>query len=677
MPRILTVFWSAALRSGASHPQPTAPGRRPALRRNEDSAASILARALTRDPANCVSSHFPTHSLTHLLSLACLCASSFLLASSATAAAPLRLHPDNPHYFLWRGKPTMLITSGEHYGAVLNLDFDYVKYLDALAKDKLNLTRTFTGGAYVEPQGAFNIARNTLAPGPGRFICPWARSDQPGYAGGGNKFDLDRWDTAYFKRLRDFMAQASKRGVVVEMNLFCPFYEETQWRLSPFNAINNVNGLASIARTNLYTLDRHGGLLALQEKMVRKIVRELRGFDNLYYEICNEPYFGGVTLEWQHHIADVIVDAEKEFRAKHLISQNIANSSAKIEKPHPAVSIFNFHYATPPDAVPMNFQLNKVIGDNETGFRGTNDAPYRREGWDFLLAGGGLYNNLDYSFVAGHEDGTFVYPASQPGGGGPSFRSQMRILRDFICGFDFIRMKPDNAVIKAGVPPTHTALALVERGRQYAIYLRPGTVTQFSVRWTGQVEPKYSEDYTFYVSSNDGAHLWVDGRLVIDNWVEQTEKELTGRMRLEGGRSYPVKLEYFYNGGQAAMKFLWSSGSQPKEPIGATALVWLDGSARGLKGEYFKGTDLKNPWRTRNDPTVNFAWGTSPPFSESSQGAPGALEIELPVGAYRAEWVDPVTGRVAKDETLQHAGGLAKVSAPRFTEDIALRIRAR
>src|SRR5690349_18290023 len=74
----------------------------------------------------------------------------------------LQLHPENPHYFTWHNQPTVLITSGEHYGAVLNLEFDNVKYLDTLAADKLNLTRTFTGGAYYEPQGAFNIARNTL-----------------------------------------------------------------------------------------------------------------------------------------------------------------------------------------------------------------------------------------------------------------------------------------------------------------------------------------------------------------------------------------------------------------------------------------------------------------------------------------------------------------------------------
>ena len=91
----------------------------------------------------------------------------------------------------------------------------------------------------------------------------------------------------------------------------------------------------------------------------------------------------------------------------------------------------------------MNYGLGKVIGDDETGFRGTADAPYRTEGWEFILAGGGLYNNLDYSFVAGEEAGTFAFPPTQPGGGGVAFRAQMKTLRDFINAFDFIKMRPD------------------------------------------------------------------------------------------------------------------------------------------------------------------------------------------------------------------------------------------
>lgn len=400
--------------------------------------------------------------------LACLCC---FLALPALAAKPLTLHPDNPHYFLFRGKPTVVITSGEHYGAVLNLDFDYVKYLKTLAKDGLNGTRTWAG-AYCEPASAFNIKSNTLAPLAGRFICPWARSDQPGYANGGNKFDLNRWDSAYFKRLKNFMTLAGKRGVIVELNLFCPFYEESMWQLSPMNAVNNINGIGAVARTNVYTLDKNGGLVAVQEAMVRKLVTELKGFDNLYYEICNEPYFGGVTLEWQHRIAEVITETERALGVRHLISQNIANDRAKVDKPDPLVSIFNFHYATPPETVAMNYGLNKVIGDNETGFRGTNDAAYRMEGWDFLVAGGALFNNLDYSFVAGCEDGTFVYPASQPGGGSPALRQQYGFLSRLLRRFDFVRMHPDNTVVRADLPAGVTVRALANPGKEYLVYVR-------------------------------------------------------------------------------------------------------------------------------------------------------------------------------------------------------------
>jgi hypothetical protein len=395
---------------------------------------------------------------------------AWAITVSGQAAAPLRLHPGNPHYFLWRGRPTVLITSGEHYGAVLNRDFNYVRYLDTLAADGLNLTRTFSG-AYVEPDGAFRIARNTLAPEAGRLICPWARSDTPGYRGGGNKFDLTRWDTAYFARLKDFVTQASRRGVVVEFTLFCPMYGGKQWVLSPMNAINNINGAGTVARTNVYTLDRNGGLLPFQEALARKVVTELRDADNVIYEICNEPYFGGVTLAWQRHIAEVIAATERKWGVRHLISRNVANGHARVRNPSPLVSVFNFHYASPPVAVAENYALNKVIGDNETGFRGTADLPYRLEAWNFILAGGGLFNHLDYSFTVGHEDGTFAYPPTQPGGGNAGLRRQFRALKRFIEGFDFVRMRPDTAVVIGGVPQGYTVRGLTEPGRAWALYL--------------------------------------------------------------------------------------------------------------------------------------------------------------------------------------------------------------
>jgi hypothetical protein len=395
------------------------------------------------------------------------------LAAHTASAEPLALHPENPHYFVFRGKPAVLVTSGEHYGVVLNLDFDYAKYLETLAADKLNLTRTFHG-CYCEPEGsdqAFKIERNTLAPARGRLICPWARSAEPGYVHGGNKFDLAKWDDAFFKRLRDFMSRAEKLGIVVEMNLFTPMYSDPIWAMSPMKATNNVNGIGKVGKDEAHTLDKEPALLAVQEAMTRKIVTELNGFDNLYYEVCNEPYFGGVTRAWHDRIIDVIVETEKSLPKKHLISWNVANETAKVRDPHPGISIFNFHYAKT-SAVTDNFALNKVLGLNETGFKGTGDDYYRVEAWEYMLAGGGLYNHLDYSFCVGHEDGSFPVKDPTPGGGGPKIRRQIRLMKEFLESFNFLRMKPSPEAVKAGAPKDVTVYVLAEPGRQYALFLR-------------------------------------------------------------------------------------------------------------------------------------------------------------------------------------------------------------
>ena len=399
----------------------------------------------------------------------------FLQANASgqfSSAGPIRLHPDNPHYFLFRGKPTVLITSGEHYGAVLNSAFDYAAYLDELNACGLNLTRTFSG-VYMESPASFGIRKNTLAPAEGELICPWASGNAPGYAAGGNKFDLTRFDPACFRRLRDFVAKASERGIVVELVLFCPFYKDEMWDLSPMNVCNNVNGIGDLARTDALTL-KNGALLDVQRALVRRIVEELKDADNIYYEICNEPYFGGVTMDWQHCIAEEIVEAEKDFPARHLIAQNIANGTAEVRRAHPAVSIFNFHYATPPDAVAQNFDLNRPIADDETGFKETGDLHYRREGWEFILAGGAVYSNLDYSFTVEHPSGTFEYPPTQPGGGGPVLRGQVGILKRFIEGFDFVHMRPFNEAVTGGIPAGAAVRVLADPGRTYAVYLHGG-----------------------------------------------------------------------------------------------------------------------------------------------------------------------------------------------------------
>lgn len=121
----------------------------------------------------------------------------------------------------------------------------------------------------------------------------------------------------------------------------------------------------------------------------------------------------------------------------------------------------------------MNFGLDRVISDDETGFRGTGDSPYRREGWDFILAGGAVYDNLDYSFTVGHEDGTFQFPPTQPGGGGRKLQAHLSILKKFIDSFEFIHMRPDSADIKA-VGNAAKIYALAQPGKTYAVYVDGG-----------------------------------------------------------------------------------------------------------------------------------------------------------------------------------------------------------
>jgi hypothetical protein len=381
---------------------------------------------------------------------------------------------------LFRGKPTVLLSSTEHYGAVLNGDFDAIPYLDELRAGGLNLTRTFSG-TYREVPGSFKIEKNTLAPRPEKYISPWPRSQTKGAKDGGNKFDLTRWNDAYFERLRKFVAAASDRGLVVEFVLFCPFYEENLWEINPMNARNNVNGLRTIRRTEAYAL-KYPDIQQHQEAFVRKVVRELNSFDNLYFEICNEPYFGGVTPEWQARIVSVLVEEEMQLPKRHLIAQNIANEKARIDRPNPAVSIFNFHYATPPETVAMNFGLDKVIGDDETGFRGVADRPYRIEAWDFIVAGGAIFDHLDYSFTTDHEDGTARVVDPTPGGGGPALRRQLQFLKRFIEGFDFVKMKPDEKVVARVIPKETSIRALSEPGHAYAIYGHGGNKFELTIQ---------------------------------------------------------------------------------------------------------------------------------------------------------------------------------------------------
>lgn len=375
----------------------------------------------------------------------------------------LALYPANPHYVRFRGKPVILMASGEHYGAVLNGAFDYRTYLDTLASAGLNLTRTFTG-TYREIPGEFNIADNTLAPHPAYFICPWPQSAD-------GKFDLSRFNSGYFARLRDFIGYAHDNGIVVELVLFCFWYNQPLWDYSPMHPANNVQGIGPTDKEAVYSLDS-GDLLAVQEALVRKLVTELNEFDNLYYEICNEPYSRHdhtAYLDWQNHMAEIIVATEQTLPNRHLIARNVQNRTLRATDLHPAFSIVNFHYALP-EAAQWNYHLKVALADDETGFAGQSATPYRKEAWRFLLSGGGIYSHLDYSFTTGHPDGTYDDWQQTPGYGGPDLRQQLAFLRHFLEEIEVWRLEPHNEIFPWIARETG-AHVMADLGRLYVLYL--------------------------------------------------------------------------------------------------------------------------------------------------------------------------------------------------------------
>ena len=94
----------------------------------------------------------------------------------------------------------------------------------------------------------------------------------------------------------------------------------------------------------------------------------------------------------------------------------------------------------------------------------------------------------------------------------------------------------------------------------------------FSVRWTGEVQAQFTETYTFYTVTDDGARLWVNGQLIIDRWFDQGPTEWSGTIALTAGQRYTIQMDYYENAGGASAQLLWSSPSQTKQIIPSTQL---------------------------------------------------------------------------------------------------------
>jgi GH43 family beta-xylosidase len=162
----------------------------------------------------------------------------------------------------------------------------------------------------------------------------------------------------------------------------------------------------------------------------------------------------------------------------------------------------------------------------------------------------------------------------------------------------------------------------------------------FSVRWTGQVESLYGETYTFHTTSNQGVRLWVDGKLLIDNWKPHETEVDSATINLAAGQKYDIRLEYFEQFGTAQIKLEWSSASQARQVVPATQLY---ASPEGLLGNY---SDTFGGSGVRIDPVVDFSWGTGRPHPTV---AVDQVTVEW-TGQLRADFSEEYTFAIQSDE---------------------------
>ncbi|MGA2983726.1 MAG: hypothetical protein ABSG32_07915 [Terriglobia bacterium] len=404
---------------------------------------------------------------------------AIFLFLTAAVAEPLKVHPANPHYYLFNGEPTVLITSAEHYGAVVNLDFDYVKYLDALKAYGMNYTRIYPG-AVLELVDEY-MKGNPLGPKPQRTIVPWARSNEPGHVYGGNKFDLDKWNPEYFARLKDFIAKAAERGIVVEICFFNSEYL-INWPVSPLYYENNIQGVGKCDFEDFQRLNRPE-LVQRQSEYVSKITQEVNAYDNVVLEICDEPSNFTAHADagpWVGHLLQVVHDTEERLPRKHLVAQEVEGPlGGPVDFSGTSlVSVIVGQYVWGGDAdsdqmggmkgLDYEYRYNKPMELNETayypGWYHDTDpvAASRVEAWEFMVGGGASFNHLNSRFTA--ED---------PAGNTPDnaqVMAALRNLKSFIYSFNFLKMRAGADFVVSGVPASVYCRGMSQRGEQYALY---------------------------------------------------------------------------------------------------------------------------------------------------------------------------------------------------------------
>jgi hypothetical protein len=237
------------------------------------------------------------------------------------AAGPLRVHPSNPRYFT-DGSGKAVYLTGSHTWSNFQDNggsnpppvFNYNGYLDFLVENNHNFFRLWT---WEQSRWSVETSDDQYWFQP----LPYQRTGPGNALDGKPKFDLMKFNQAYFDRMRKRVIAARDRGIYVSMMLFDgwsiekskgQFSLNNPWRGHPFNRNNNINGINGDPNGNnsgeeTQTLEV-AEITALQEAYIRKVIDTVNDLDNVLYEISNESHSS--SEPWQFQMIEYIKSYE-------------------------------------------------------------------------------------------------------------------------------------------------------------------------------------------------------------------------------------------------------------------------------------------------------------------------------------------------------------------------------
>jgi hypothetical protein len=236
-------------------------------------------------------------------------------SQAATATGPLRVLSSNPRYFTDGNGKAVYLTGSHTWSNLIDggptdppAAFDYAAYLNLLQQHDHNFMRMWSS---VTPKGSCDgIEVDFSSP------FPWQRNG-PGLATDGkSKFDLTKFNQAYFDRLRARIIAARDKGIYVSVMLF-EGYGLQFCRIPsdgfPLDGSNNINGI-NAGGVLAHTL-QNSAVTSIQENYVKKVIDTVNDLDNVLYEISNED--GGGSADWQYHMINFIKNYESSKPKKH------------------------------------------------------------------------------------------------------------------------------------------------------------------------------------------------------------------------------------------------------------------------------------------------------------------------------------------------------------------------